>query len=57
MAEDTQSKQASPVIQAHETPMPKYEYQQDDSRSFGVSFQPADAKVSSANCTTTLKIF
>ena len=59
MAKDIQSKQASPATPAspaNEAPMPTYEYQKDDARSFGVSYKCQDEKSTSANA-TTLKVF
>ena len=60
MANDTPLKKESPVMARPDEPkMPKYEYQQNDTRSFSVGFGTDDNKEKShpSENSSTLKIY
>lgn len=62
MANDTQQKKESLGMANPDQPkMPKYEYQQNDTRSFSVDFRTADCRSPksqpSENATSSLKVF
>jgi hypothetical protein len=59
MAQDTQSKKGSRDMQAEKMDLPRYEYQEDDSRSFSVNFASSTSRDKSdeSHNASNLKIF